>query len=156
MKASHYAFIFILNASSLVPNFREERPSWEANSSASHSRNSLRFMYQVHYHVQNSPPLDPIQSQNNPVQASPSCFFKIHFNIFLPSMSRSSSGLLPWGFPTKTLNAFLFCPYMPQVSHLVLLHLYHPNSIKLNLPHTIGRGVRIMKLLTVQFYTVSC
>jgi hypothetical protein len=75
MKASHYACIFILIASSLVPNFREQRPSWEA--SASHSRNSLRFMYQVHYHVHNIPPLDPILGQINPVQASPSCFFNL-------------------------------------------------------------------------------
>jgi hypothetical protein len=38
----------------------------------------------VHYRVQKSPPLDPNLSQIKPVYTS--YFFKIHFNIILPSV----------------------------------------------------------------------
>jgi len=34
----------------------------------------------------------------------------IHINIILPSTSRSYKWFFPSGFPTETLNTFIFCP----------------------------------------------
>jgi hypothetical protein len=63
----------------------------------------------VYYRVHNSPPLVPINSQLNPVQAIQPYFGKIHFN----SLGLSSGRFLS-GFPTKTLYSFLFSPYVPH------------------------------------------
>jgi hypothetical protein len=54
------------------------------------ARNYLNFMEpEVHDHVRNSQPLDPIQSQINPVNALPSYFVKIHINVTALEAGRS-------------------------------------------------------------------
>ena len=52
--------------------------------------------------------LCPKPDPPHPVHTLPNYFFKIHFNIILLPMPCLPSGLFPAGFPSKTLNAFLF------------------------------------------------
>jgi hypothetical protein len=61
------------------------------------------FYGKVYYRVHNSPPLVPINSQLNPVQAFQPYLCKIRFN----SLGLSSGHFLS-GFPTKTPYSFLF------------------------------------------------
>ena len=49
--------------------------------------------------------------QMNPVHTIPTSFSKIHFNIFFSHLCLVlPTGLIPSGFPTKILYAFLFSP----------------------------------------------
>ena len=65
--------------------------SWEANcSSASQEIPLILWNLQVRYYIHKHLPPVPILSLTNLIRASPSNFLKIHFNIFLPPMLRSS------------------------------------------------------------------
>jgi hypothetical protein len=75
----------------ILTNSVELSRSWEATSrSATPEFPNILRNPRVHYCVQNSPPLGSILSQINPVQNTPSYFYKIHLNIILPSAYRSS------------------------------------------------------------------
>jgi len=68
----------------------EQRPSWEVNStSASQEHPHILQNPNFNYHVHNSPPLNPILGNSNPVHNLPICSFKTNFNIILPSTTRS-------------------------------------------------------------------
>jgi hypothetical protein len=81
----------------------------------------------------------------NPVHTTPSFFSRIHFNI-IHSHLGLPSGLFSYGFPIKTLYAFIsICSHpcnMPCPSHLSSLD--HSNYIL--------RRVQVMKFLIKQFF----
>ena len=56
-----------------------------------------------------SPPLVPIFSKVHLIASIATHLLQIHFKIILSSTSRLPKGLVPSGFPTKTLYAFLDC-----------------------------------------------
>ena len=101
----------------------EERPSWESNMSSACQVIPRKFWNpKVRYHSHSSQPTVPILSQIDPVHDTPTHFsvLKIssHLSLVLPS------GLLPLGFPTKTLYAHLLSPIRAICSvHLSLLDL---------------------------------
>ena len=73
------------------PNQMEQSPSWEDNrTSASPVIPSTVWNPKVHFCIHKGPPRVSILSQINPLYASPSQFFKIHFNIILLSKPTSS------------------------------------------------------------------
>jgi hypothetical protein len=69
----------------------ELSPSWEATCRlATQEFQNILQNPKVHDHVHKSPSQVPILSKVNPVHTTPSYLSKVHFNIILPPMSRSS------------------------------------------------------------------
>ena len=90
----------------------EQSPSWEANRSPT-TQEVSRILWnpKVHNRIHKSPPPVPVLSQIDPVHAPlhiislrPILILSLHLRLGL------SSGLLPSGFPTKTLYAPLLSP----------------------------------------------
>jgi len=73
----------------------------------------------THYGVHMSPPFTPIQSQINPAYVPSPYFFRINFNIFLPSTPVSSKWLLLSGNTTKTP----YCLLLSSMRAACLVHL---------------------------------
>jgi hypothetical protein len=74
-----------------LTNSTELSSSREANGcSATQENFNNLWDLNVHYRIQNSPLLVTKLSHMNPVDINPFYFFKMHFNISLPSTSRSS------------------------------------------------------------------
>jgi hypothetical protein len=100
-----------------ITNFMKLSPSWEiASCAATQELPNILWNPKVHYRVHKSPPLAPILSHINPVHTIPPypialtsiLLLSTHLRLDLPS------GLLPSGFPTNILNAFLFVPFVPH------------------------------------------
>ena len=106
-----------------LTHFMEQFPSTETNPS--YPRNSLLFIEpecsSVNSHV---PTTWPIRSQSDPVHVSGSHILKIDLNIILPFTAVFPFGLIPPGFPTRTMYAPPLSPITaPFRSHLILLDL---------------------------------
>jgi len=79
----------------------------EANSSsASQDTSHILWKPKVHYRIYKGPLAFPILNQSNTVYASPSNFFKVHFNI-IPLRVGLASGLCLSGLATASLFANL-------------------------------------------------
>jgi hypothetical protein len=113
----------------VITNYMEQRPSWEANSfSASQEIPHILWNPEVHYRIHKSPPPVPILSQLNLVHSPHptswrSILISSHLCLGLPS------GRLPSGLSTKILHAPLFSPhtcYMPCPSQS---RFDYPNNI---------------------------
>jgi hypothetical protein len=85
----------------------EQRPSWKANSCTSNEIPSFLWNPKGHYHVHKSLTLGPILSHMNSLHTLKICFFKIRFNIVLPSVPQYPKWSLLYGFLTKILYVFL-------------------------------------------------
>ena len=101
------------------------------------------------HHVQNSQPLKPIRSQVNHGQNIRYYFWKINFNIILPSAPRSFKWSPSFSFP----NQKAICISLPPVCAtrfppLIILHLINTNNI--------WSGARIMKISSKRIFPSSC
>jgi hypothetical protein len=117
----------------------EPSPSWETNScSVTQEIPSILWNPEVHYRGLYLEP-DESSPYSLPVSIRPVFKLFFHLCIGLPSL------LFLSGFCTNTLYAHLVCAYyIPCPSHPSWLD--HSNFI--------WRRVRVMKLLTMQFYSV--
>jgi hypothetical protein len=123
----------------------ELSPSWETASCAA-TQELLNILWnpKVLYRVHKSPPLVPIQSQINPVLATPSYLWILSTHLCL-----GLSGLFHPGCPTNILYAFLLSSqscYMPHPSHPPWLDHFNYT----------WRRVQVMTLLTVQCSATFC
>jgi hypothetical protein len=74
-------------------------PYWEANSrSTGQETPCLSCNPDVHYRDHKMPPLEPVMSQINLIHILTPQFYKIHFNIIVPSTSKSSKWSRPFRF----------------------------------------------------------
>jgi hypothetical protein len=73
---------------------------WQIKSHSA-SQEIRRFLWnlKVRFHVYKRPPPIPILSHTNPVQTLTPYLFKIHSNITLPSVPRSTKLSFPFMFP---------------------------------------------------------
>ena len=110
-------------------NSIEQSPSWEAySSSASQEIPHILWKPKVHYQVYKSPPLVCILSHINPGHF-PYYTLKVHINIILPSMPRSTKCFSPSGFSTKTLYAPPHTCHRPCDLRISFFGFIDPNNI---------------------------
>jgi hypothetical protein len=101
----------------------EHSPSWEANRpSASQEIPCILWNRKFHYRLYNCQPPVPMLSQINSVHASPSQFFKIHFNIILLPMPRSFKWSLYSRSPYQNPVCTSLVPHTCHMLYLILLN----------------------------------
>jgi hypothetical protein len=84
-----------------------------------------------HYRIHKSTPLVNVLNQTDTIHTVPAYFFKIYFNVILPSMPRSSKWSLYFYFPTETLciSRFPCSQYRDQTRFPRPDLLYRPLSL---------------------------
>jgi hypothetical protein len=134
----------------LISHSIKQRPSSEANRYlASQEIPCILWYPKVHYRINKTSPLVSIQSQINPVHVLPSYFLEIHFNITIPSTSRSS----------KCSPSLRFSQQNPVCTSplLITCHKLRPSRFSLfDYPNNIRWLLQIMKPLTVDSLSVPC
>jgi len=85
----------------------------------------MKFHDKVHITL----PLGHIFFQMNTTHVLSFYSFKIHFKIIFPYFLGLLSGLLPSGFPTKTLYIFLFHPNRVMCPNHIILHDLNPQCL---------------------------
>ena len=131
---------------SLLTNFMEQSPSWEANwFSASQEIHHILWNPKFHYHIHKCLPPVPILSQLDPVHTLTSHFLEIHPNIILPSIPGSLSLRFPHQNPVYAFPLPHSC-CMPCRTHSSWF--YYLNNT--------GWGVKIIKHLIMPFFTLPC
>jgi hypothetical protein len=115
----------------------------EANSSSA-SQKIIRVLWnpKVHYRIHNSPSPVPILSQINPAPSFPSHFLKIHFNIIIPSMPRSSSWSFSLGYPYRNHVCTSPVPHTWHIQHKFLPQIIIQNPITKFSFKTLGKMCR--------------
>ena len=101
-----------------------QSPSWEANwFAASQEIPCISRNPKVHYHTHKRPPTVSILGQPNPVHVPTSwrsVLTSTHLRLSLPS------GLLPSGFPSKTLYTPSPHPYAPHAQPISFFSILSP------------------------------
>jgi hypothetical protein len=114
------------------------------------------------------PGTGPSPEPDNPVHTT-SYFLKIYFNIILPPVRKSVNGIiLPSGFPTKSLCAFLICP-ISQLFHSPCIIKYRHFVHGLDMSRIRNRSANICTTfgvrntgfskghnLNVKYFSMSC
>jgi len=142
----------------LKRNSMEQRPSWEADSHST-SQEFPRFLRnpKVHYRLHNSSPLVPILNQMQPVHIFPPYFPKIHSNIILPSMTRSSEWPLHFRFAdqnfvrTSRLSHACYIQFMNNFRHenvMILLTKASSAFLTVTIPVSWQTGLETVLKLT--------
>jgi hypothetical protein len=114
------------------------------------SRNFEPFMFpKIHCCAQNSPPLDRILKQLNPIHHLISYFFNVNINIILPFMPRSPRLSLSVRFLNS--NFLCSCNLPPYI------HTPFPSRPPLcDHPINIWSRVEIVRFLILEFRPPSC
>jgi len=104
----------------------EQNPSLESYSRSANQICCLLWNQKDHYYFLKSPPLVSVLSQMNLVHILTPYFFKIHFNIIVPSTSKSlNCGFFPLGFRLKFYTHFL----LPSVPPISISWFDHPTNM---------------------------
>ena len=110
-----YASFLFLHCVSYYSYSMVQSPSWAANwFAASQEIPSISRNPNVHYRTHKRPPPVPILGQPNPVHIPTSHLMEIHLILSTHLRLDLPSGLLPSGFPTKTLYTPSPHPYAPH------------------------------------------
>ena len=115
----------------------EQSPSSEANwFSGSQEVPHILWNPRAHNHVNKCPPPAPVLREINPIHALTSHFLKIHLNIILPYMPRSSKWSLSFRFPHQN------SVYTSPRPHMCYMH--HPSHpSQFDHPNCIGCGILV-------------
>ena len=96
-----------------------EQSSWEVNTfSASKSIFSMLWNQKIHHRNRKNPPIVLFLRRMYPIHTLSSCSYKIHFNISLPSKSRSSK----WFLSFRIYNQISICISLLPILATWLVH----------------------------------